>query len=184
MQPWQCNWCPQAKGKQRPGPNGPKTLCDKCYARWRKGGETGPRSADWSCGWCGADESETTRRCKDLCETCHAHRSNGATGPPAKNWRCDWCPTTTGPRRKGPNGYGTLCEPCGDRFSRGKTGPPSATFECRWSGRDVHDVGAVVFFNLCEDGAFREVLEPAGGRAQSYGRLERGRRRRHRGEGG
>ncbi len=56
----------------------------------------------------------------------------GATGPPAKNWRCDWCPTTTGPRRKGPNGPGTLCVPCGRRHSLGKTGPLSATFECRW----------------------------------------------------
>ena len=47
---------------------------------------------------------------------------------------------------------------------------------------EVLDVGAVVFFNLREDGAL--LLEPARGRAQSYGRLERGRRRRNRGQGG
>ena len=127
--PWRCNNCQSSKTSRKcRGPDGPKTLCGKCYASWRRG----PRSDDWSCDWCGADDSETPRRCKDLCASCHGRRTNGATGPPAKNWRCDWCPTTAGPRRKGPKGPGTLCVPCGGRFYHGKTGPPSATFECRW----------------------------------------------------
>ena len=127
--PWRCNNCQSSKTSRKcRGPDGPKTLCGKCYASWRRG----PRSDDWSCDWCGADDSETPRRCKDLCASCHGRRTNGATGPPAKNWRCDWCPTTAGPRRKGPKGPGTLCVPCGGRFYHGKTGPPSATFECHW----------------------------------------------------
>ena len=134
--PWRCSWCPQTHGK-RPGPNGPKTLCSTCNYRWRIG-ETGPRSADWECDRCGADDSETRRRRNGpkgpgtLCESCGARYANGATGPLAKNWRCDWCPETTGRRCIGPKGPENLCESCGSRFSKGKTGPRSETFECRW----------------------------------------------------
>jgi hypothetical protein len=131
---WQCNWCHTSKTRWKSqGPDGPKTLCDKC-GRLHAKGETGPRSADWECAWCGADDSETPRRQKELCLSCHGRRMKGATGPPAKNWQCDWCPETSGRRRKGPKGPETLCDPCGRRFSDGKTGPPSATFECRWCG--------------------------------------------------
>jgi len=130
---WKCVWCPQTKGKQHRGPKGLKTLCGTCNGRWRRG-ETGPRSDNWSCGWCGED---SPRRYKvsnglELCGSCQARRSNGATGPPAKNWRCDWCPQTEGNRRKGPKGPDTLCDSCGLRFHNGKTGPLSATFECHW----------------------------------------------------
>ena len=146
---WRCNWCQILKTSWKAqGPEGPKTLCGKCNRRWRNG-ETGPRSDDWECDWCGADDSETPRRCKGpkgpatLCETCHGRHSKGATGPPAKDWRCDWCSETTGWRLRGPKGPGTLCDPCGARFRDGKTGPLSATFECRWcdatSTRQRHD---------------------------------------------
>ncbi len=139
--PWQCNWCQSSKTRKRQrGPDGPKTLCEKCNSRWRKGGETGPRSADWKCDWCGADDSQTPRRYKGpkgpgtLCEPCGKRRTQGATGPPAKNWRCDWCGTSEmRQRRPGPNGPKTLCDTCGHRFSHGKTGPRLAgPFECRW----------------------------------------------------
>ena len=132
---WKCAWCPQTQGDKRRGPCGPRTLCRKCNGRWGNG-ETGPRSADWSCDSCGVQE--TSRRWKGpkgpgtLCDLCGSRYAKGATGPPAKNWRCDWCPTTTGPRRKGPEGPATLCVPCGGRFYYGKTGPLSETFECRW----------------------------------------------------
>ena len=54
---WKCNWCHMSETRnQRPGPDGPKTLCDKCYHRHRNG-ETGPRVADWKCDWCGADDA-------------------------------------------------------------------------------------------------------------------------------
>ena len=130
---WKCAWCPQTEGQQREGPRGPRTLCGKCNTRWKRHGETGPRSADWSCASCGADDSETPRRCKELCASCHARRAAGSTGPTAKDWRCDWCKTSeTHSRLRGPKGLGTLCDPCGNRFHRGATGPRSATFECRW----------------------------------------------------
>ena len=136
--PWRCNWCHQTSNSRRQcrGPKGPKTLCPKCNARWRNG-ETGPRSDDWSCGWCGVQE--TPRRYKGpkgpatLCEACAGRHNVGVPGPPANNWRCDWCGTSeTRYRSKGPKGRGTLCEPCGNRFRKGKTGPLSATFACRW----------------------------------------------------
>jgi hypothetical protein len=137
---WHCNWCHTSKASwQAPGPDGPKTLCGKCNYRWGQG-ETGPRSADWKCGWCSADDSETRKRYPGpkgpatICETCHGRHIMGATGPPAKNWRCDWCGTKEPgrARHKGPKGPGTLCDLCGGRFSNGATGPLSATFECRW----------------------------------------------------
>ena len=134
--PWQCNWCPQTKGKQKRGPDGPKTLCRTCNQRWGRG-EKGPRSADWSCGWCGVQE--TTRRYKgpngpgELCESCAGRHKKGATGPLAEDWRCDWCGTCeTRWRHSGPKGRETLCDGCGWRFTNGKTGPRSAEFECRW----------------------------------------------------
>ena len=138
---WRCSWCHSSKTSYKAqGPKGPKTLCGRCNQRWRNG-ETGPRSDDWTCDWCGADDSQTPRRCKGpegpgtLCATCGARQRDGATGPPAENWRCDWCGTgETRERRMGPKGRETLCQPCGDRFGRGKTGPLSPTFECRWCG--------------------------------------------------
>ena len=85
---WRCNWCQTSKtGRQRPGPDGPKTLCGTCNTRWGRG-ETGPRSDDWECDWCGADDSETPRRCKgpkgpgQLCWSCGTSSyARGATGP-------------------------------------------------------------------------------------------------------
>ena len=134
---WRCSWCKNLKNRQQyRGPHG-ETLCDTCNTRWRRNGETGPRSADWSCDWCGIQE--TSGRWKGpegpgtLCRKCGtSYNRHGATGPPAENWQCDSCPETTGRRCTGPKGPGTLCVPCGGRFYHGKTGPPSATFECRW----------------------------------------------------
>ena len=119
-------------------------LCNKCFQRHRNG-ETGPRSDDWSCDSCGADDSKTRRRCKGpkgpgtLCESCGNRFNAGATGPPAENWLCDWCGTKEPGLSlcTGPKGPGTLCRLCGQRFRDGKTGPPSATFECRWCGCDA-----------------------------------------------
>ena len=134
---WRCSWCKNLKNRQQyRGPHG-ETLCDTCNTRWRRNGETGPRSADWSCDWCGIQE--TSGRWKGpegpgtLCRKCGtSYNRHGATGPPAENWQCDSCPEATGRRCTGPKGPGTLCETCNDRFRRGKTGPRSATFECRW----------------------------------------------------
>ena len=51
--PWRCNWCKISKSRNKcRGPDGPKTLCDKCYKRSRKG-ETGPRRR-FECRWCNA----------------------------------------------------------------------------------------------------------------------------------
>merc|ERR1712091_34622 len=105
--------------------------------RW-KSGETGPRLDDWSCLWCGADDSETPRRFKELCATCHGRRANGATGPRAEDWRCDWCETSeTRWRAPGPNGPSTLCRTCYSRWREGgETGPRSADWNCDQCGAD------------------------------------------------
>ena len=132
---WKCAWCPQTEGQQHRGPDGPKTLCGKCYMRNRKR-ETGPHSDDWECDWCGIQKAPSRWKGPKgpgtLCAPCGYRHRSGASGPPAEDWRCDWCSETTGRRYWGPRGRETLCKPCGERFGRGKTGPPLATFECRW----------------------------------------------------
>ena len=140
---WKCAWCPQTEGKKQRGPDGPRTLCKTCNTRWKQYGETGPRSADWKCGWGGADDSMTPRRRKGpkgpgtLCESCGSSFCRGATGPPAEDWCCDWCQETTGRRRPGPKGPATLCGPCGLRFRKhGETGPRSADWKCDQCGAD------------------------------------------------
>ena len=51
--PWRCNWCKISKTRNKcRGPGGPKTLCNKCYKRWRSGA-TGPRRR-FECRWCNA----------------------------------------------------------------------------------------------------------------------------------
>ena len=79
---WQCNWCQTSKPSWKArGPRGPKTLCETCNGRWRRG-ETGPRSDDWSCDWCGVEDSP--RRFKGpkgpgtLCEQCGISHAKGA----------------------------------------------------------------------------------------------------------
>ena len=77
--PWRCNNCQSSKTSRKcRGPDGPKTLCGKCYAQWRRG----PRSDDWSCDWCGVEDSP--RRFKGpkgpgtLCEQCGISHAKGA----------------------------------------------------------------------------------------------------------
>ena len=134
---WVCAWCQTSTTRSKiRGPDG-QELCDKCSMRW-KSGETGPRLDDWSCLWCGADDSETPRRFKELCASCHGRRANGATGPRAEDWRCDWCETSETPwRAPGPNGPSTLCRTCYSRWREGgETGPRSADWNCDQCGAD------------------------------------------------
>ena len=115
---WSCNWC-NAKAvetsSKSPGPDGAKTLCQACSARWRSGHTSAPQQdadGNYLCQACGA-KFETIRGLG-------SHR-RGCTGG---NWRCEWCKVdetgTTG-KAPGPNGAKTLCATCGSRFRSGHT---------------------------------------------------------------
>jgi hypothetical protein len=115
---WNCAWCKatslEASGKS-PGPDGPKTLCAACSARWRAGHTGMPQQdeeGNYLCQACGAT-FETIRGLG-------SHRRGCSGG----NWRCEWCAkeeTETAGKAPGPNGPKTLCSTCGSRFRTGHT---------------------------------------------------------------
>ena len=115
---WKCGWCGcdslQANSKS-PGPDGAKTLCSACSARWRSGHTEAPQqdgSGMYICGACGA-KFETIRGL--------GSHKRGCTGG---SWRCEWCKadeTMTAGKAPGPNGAKTLCSTCGSRYRSGHT---------------------------------------------------------------
>ena len=134
---WNCNWCNanslEASSKS-PGPDGPKTLCQACSARWRSGHTSAPEqdaSGNYLCQACGA-KFETIRGLG-------SHR-RGCTGG---TWRCEWCKadeTETTGKAPGPNGAKTLCSTCGSRFRSGHT-----------KAIEKHDMGDGVQKYRCEN---------------------------------
>ena len=96
-------------------PEGAKTLCAACSARWRAGHTGMPQQdgdGNYLCEACGA-KFETIRGLG-------SHRRGCSGG----NWRCEWCAkeeTETAGKAPGPNGPKTLCSTCGSRFRTGHT---------------------------------------------------------------
>ena len=91
--PWRCNGCQASKTskQRRRGPEGPKTLCNKCYRRWRRG-ETGPRRR-FECRWCnatstGAQWAGPTGEA-DLCHSCGQTYDRASLGVKALIFRLD-----------------------------------------------------------------------------------------------
>ena len=149
---WNCNWCNanslEASSKS-PGPDGAKTLCQACSARWRSGHTSAPQqdaSGNYLCQACGA-KFETIRGLG-------SHR-RGCTGG---TWRCEWCKadeTETTGKAPGPNGAKTLCSTCGSRFRSGHT-----------KAIEKHDMGDGIQKYRCENcpGTFDTVVALGGHR--------------------
>eukprot|EP00936_MAST-01D_sp_MAST-1D-sp1_P001661 g1661.t1 len=118
---WSCQWCGakenEVSGKS-PGPEGPKTLCSACGARFRAGHTkyaSRNEEGKFVCDACG----QTFETMRGL----GSHR-RGCTGG---TWRCKWCDCSekeTSGKTPGPDGPKTLCGPCGARWRAGHSGPP------------------------------------------------------------
>lgn len=119
---WRCEWCAidekAARGKS-PGPNGPRTLCARCGARFRNGQKT---------------RIEQDALGRFICDVCHKTfdtliRLSGHKRfclDHSRVWRCEWCGTEEGGAKgSGPNGHRTLCGTCSSRFRSGHTAPPA-----------------------------------------------------------
>eukprot|EP01043_Picozoa_sp_COSAG02_P023746 COSAG02_NODE_1276_length_13504_cov_15.182618_8_plen_2319_part_00 len=133
---WHCNWCNATSAEtssKSPGPDGAKTLCQACSARWKSGHTSAPQQdadGNYLCQACGA-KFETIRGLG-------SHR-RGCTGG---KWRCEWCKcdeTGTTGKAPGPNGAKTLCATCGSRFRSGHT-----------KAIEKHDMGDGVQKYRCE----------------------------------
>lgn len=116
---WRCEWCnadyASTTGKG-PGPNGAKTLCSACSARFRGGASGPPTTNDQGKFVCGSCE-----RTFDTLPAVSSHKRRCDGG----KWRCAWCEckadecTGKGP---GPGGPSTLCANCSGRYRNGATG--------------------------------------------------------------
>lgn len=141
---WRCRWCScksdECSGKGV-GPDGPKTLCSTCSARF-KNGHTGPPTAN--------------EDGKYVCELCsRSFDTIGALGGHKRfcdmgSWRCGWCEVRADEcsgKGPGPAGPKTLCSACSARFRAGHTAPPlrdtDGNFLCDSCGRAFNSMGAL-----------------------------------------
>ena len=122
---WRCAWCDCKTGEcngKGPGPDGAKTLCSPCSARFRNG-HTGPPTRT-------TDEDGSSHF---VCEGCaKKFESIGALGGHKRFcdqgvWRCKWCEVRADEcsgKGPGPEGPKTLCSACSARFRAGHTAAP------------------------------------------------------------
>ena len=138
---WRCSWCEckaeDTSGKG-PGPEGGKTLCSLCSARWRAGHTAAPPT--------NADGRYPCERCERTFETfralgVHSRDCDGGA------WRCSWCECKaedTSGKGPGPLGPRTLCSACGCRYRAGHSGPPPKTedgsYMCDKCGRSFDNI--------------------------------------------
>ena len=154
---WRCEWCActemQTNHKAN-GPNGEKTLCSACGARFRGGANAMPQQNDrgeFLCGTC--DRTFTDIR------GLGSHRRFCDGGA----WRCAWCMCSaeqTSGKGPGPDGASTLCANCAGRFRSGHTTAvlPNADgkYECELCDRIFETIAALgVHRRFCDGGAWR-----------------------------
>ena len=154
---WRCEWCActemQTNHKAN-GPNGEKTLCSACGARFRGGANAMPQQNDrgeFLCGTC--DRTFTDIR------GLGSHRRFCDGGA----WRCAWCMCSaeqTSGKGPGPDGASTLCANCAGRFRSGHTTAvlPNADgkYECELCDRTFETIAALgVHRRSCDGGAWR-----------------------------
>ena len=145
---WRCEWCActemQTNHKAN-GPNGEKTLCSACGARFRGGANAMPQQNDrgeFLCGTC--DRTFTDIRGLGS----HRRFCDGGV------WRCRWCMCKAeecSGKGPGPDGASTLCAPCSGRFRSGHTGPPPTNAD----GKYVCELCDRTFDNITGLGSHR-----------------------------
>ena len=181
---WQCSWCQTSKTTRQKyrGPDGPKTLCGKCNKRCRSAG-AGPFSNSAPSRRARRTGAASGRGERDPLYQRHStparRDQHSPQPPPIHKWAI----------QRAVNLISTQLAQAGVRTERQRL--------------EVLHVPTVVLLDLREHRALREVLRPARGRAQFFGRDEgrrrccgdggeggdserrrRSHRRRRRGEGG
>ena len=139
---------------QGPGPDGNKTLCSTCSARFRSGHTKPPQTNDDGKYVC-----EACARTFDTMTALGGHKRFCDGGV----WRCGWCSVSaeqTSGKGPGPDGASTLCANCAGRFRSGHTTAvlPNADgkYECELCDRIFETIAALgVHRRSCDGGAWR-----------------------------
>jgi len=143
---WRCGWCDcsleDCGGKIGAGPDGAKTLCQGCSARFKKHGTSSAPTTNaegkFVCGSC-------TRQF-DTVGALGGHKRFCDKG----SWKCGWCECRVDQcagKGPGPEGPKTLCSACSARFRAGHTAAPlrdeQGNFLCDSCQRAFVSMGAL-----------------------------------------